>query len=121
MYDPAIWVDHFPGALTSGVDHRKLPDTRALTDACHNETVVLLKYLPPVRRAAFLAWSSLIGTRLLPGCLMAVYLLATRAQARAFTRCFAMLRGRLAGYHTWRGSLAPVSRNRTAGLSLRIQ
>lgn len=104
IYDPAVCVDHCPGELMAGTDHRGLRDTASLVDACHNETVVLLDYLPPLRRLAFLAWSAVVGTRLLPGALMAFYLLLTRGQLSAFKRCQVVLRGRRAGWRTWQAA-----------------
>lgn len=102
MYDPSVCVDHFPGELTAGADHRTLRDAASLTDASHNETVVLLSHLPPIRRLAFLAWALVVGTRLLPGILMAGFLLLTRGQPDAFVRCGTVWRGRIAGWRTWR-------------------
>lgn len=111
IYDPAVCVDHFPGPLTAGVDHRSLKDTRSLADASHNETVVLLEHLPPFRRTVFLIWSIAVGTRLLPGAMMVGYLLATRGQRDAISRCRTVWQGRLAGWRTWRSS--PVESVRT--------
>lgn len=102
LYDPAVAVDHFPGVLPGGSDHRALTDPVSLKDASHNETVVLLGYLPPLRRAGFLLWAFAVGTRLLPGALMAVYLLTTQRRAEPLWRCYLVWRGRLAGWRTWR-------------------
>ncbi len=102
VYDPAVAVDHFPGVLPGGSDHRALTDPVSLEDASHNETFVLLGYLPPLRRAGFLLWAFAVGTRLLPGALMAGYLLATRRRTDALQRCRLVWRGRLAGWRTWR-------------------
>lgn len=101
-YDPAVAVDHFPGALVAGTDHRKLRDPASLTDAAHNETVALLGYLGPLRRAAFLGWSLLVGTRLLPGILGTLYHLGTGQGGTALSRGLLVWRGRLAGWRSWR-------------------
>ena len=74
VYDPAVAVDHYPGELMAGVDHRGLADRPSLADAAHNETVAMLDYLPPLRRAVFLVWATLVGTRLLPGAVVATLL-----------------------------------------------
>lgn len=103
-YDPAVTVDHFPGNLPGMGDHRTLRDAVSLEDASHNETVVLLGYLSPLRRTAFLLWSTLIGTRLLPGGLVAIYLVLTQRTPAALLRCWVVLRGRLAGWRTWRSN-----------------
>jgi hypothetical protein len=76
----------------------------SLEDASHNETVVLLGYLNPLRRLAFLLWATLVGTRLLPGGLIAIYLVLTQRTPAALTRCAVVLRGRLAGWRTWRAT-----------------
>jgi hypothetical protein len=109
LYDPAVKVDHYPGKLMAGVDHRALTDPSSLADASHNETVVMLGYLPRFRRIAFLLWSTLVGTKLLPGGAMAVYLLVTRWQVSAINRCRIVWRGRLEGWRTWRASQREVT------------
>jgi GT2 family glycosyltransferase len=101
VYDPTVAVDHFPGVLPGGSDHRALTDPVSLEDASHNETFVLLGYLPPLRRAGFLLWAFAVGTRLLPGALMAGYLLTTRRRTDALQRCRVVWRGRRAGWRTW--------------------
>jgi hypothetical protein len=50
---------------------------------------------------AFLLWSTLIGTRLMPGSLMALFTMATRRRPEVLTRARVVLRGRLAGWRTW--------------------
>lgn len=103
-YDPAVAVDHFPGELPGVGDHRTLTDPVSLADASHNETVVLLGYLTPARRVAFLLWAALVGTRLLPGGLVAGYLLMTQGRAAVLGRCAVVCRGRLEGWRTWRST-----------------
>lgn len=104
-YDPAVAVDHFPGNLPGIGDHRALSDPVSLQDASHNETVVLLSYLTPARRVAFLLWATVVGTRLLPGGLIAVYLVITKRRASALRRCALVFRGRVAGWRTWQSNL----------------
>lgn len=110
VYDPAVAVDHFPGSLPGIGDHRTLRDVVSLEDASHNETVVLLGYLTPLRRIAFLLWATGVGTRLLPGGLVAIYLVLTQRTPAGFMRCGVVLRGRLAGWRTWR-SIRPEDRS----------
>ena len=115
VYDPAVAVDHFPGVLPGGSDHRGLTDPVSLEDASHNETVVLLGYLPPRRRVVFLLWALAVGTRLLPGALVAGYLLITQRRTNSLGRCRIVWRGRLAGWRTWRKARAaawPVGQSR---------
>lgn len=103
-YDPAVAVDHFPGELPGVGDHRALTDPVSLADASHNETVVLLGYLTPLRRVAFLLWGTLVGTRLLPGVLVAAYQLVTQRRRSALVRCAVVCQGRLDGWRTWRSN-----------------
>lgn len=116
-YDPDVAVDHFPGELPGHADHRTLADPSSLLDASHNETAVLLGYLTPARRIAFLLWATLVGTRLLPGCLVALYLVVTRLRLAPLTRCGVVLHGRLEGWRTWRGAPPRRALDRTPGVS----
>jgi cellulose synthase/poly-beta-1,6-N-acetylglucosamine synthase-like glycosyltransferase len=102
VYDPAVAVDHYPGRLPAGLDHRTLADERSLEDGAFNETVLLLDYLSFPGRVAFLAWNFCIGTRLLPGPLMALYQVLTLGTLGAWRRSAIVLRGRIAGWWAWR-------------------
>lgn len=102
-YDPAVAVDHFPGQLPSAADHRRLLDDRSLSDAAFNETVLILAHLAWPGRLAFMAWHLLVGTRLLPGLLMAVYLRAT-GRSDGWHRGSTVRRARIAGWKAWRNS-----------------
>ncbi|MHB8636593.1 MAG: glycosyltransferase family 2 protein [Fimbriimonadaceae bacterium] len=66
VYDPAITVQHFPSVRAAGDDRVTFDATTAI-DAEHNEVLTTLEYLPPNRRALFIAWRRLIGTRPFPG------------------------------------------------------
>jgi GT2 family glycosyltransferase len=115
LYDPAIAVDHFPGRLTPGADHRTLLDRQSLGDAAFNETVLILDHLAPAGRIAFLLWHLVVGTRLLPGPVMGLYLLATTGSLAGLRRAGPVLRGRLAGLAEWaRPSRAAVAPSRVS-------
>jgi glycosyltransferase involved in cell wall biosynthesis len=118
LYDPAIAVDHFPGTLPHGRDHRTLRDDRSLRDAAFNETVLLLDYLSPPGRVAFLAWSVLVGTRLLPGLMMGLYLLLTTGSLSALRRATVVRRGRWSGWRAWWRHGRPVSASRPVTVRL---
>ena len=101
VYDPAVLVDHMPAERPSG-DARSMPASWELTDAVHNETLALLEYLPPHRRAVFLAWGILIGRQRGPG-LCQVLLVALRGDpTHAWRNLVGSLRGRWAGWRTFR-------------------
>jgi hypothetical protein len=59
VYDPRIAVDHHPQPRIG--DSRTF-NARELRDAAHNQTLAVLRYLPPLRRPLFLAWGFAIGT-----------------------------------------------------------
>lgn len=62
IYDPNIGVDHYP-AQRFDEDQRENFNEIAFTNLVHNETLVLLEHLPPLRRIVFLFWAIFIGTR----------------------------------------------------------
>ena len=62
IYDPSVAVDHYP-AQRFDEDQRHNFNEIALINLVHNETLVLLEHLPPLRRAVFLLWAILVGTR----------------------------------------------------------
>jgi hypothetical protein len=102
VYDPAIAVDHHVEPRSEGDQlHRGGFTAAPLSDATHNETLVLLENLPAASRAAFMIWAVLVGTRHEPG-LAQVPRLLLRGDMRAFARCRAAIGGRLRGWGHWR-------------------
>lgn len=77
LYDPSATVTHHVEPR-SGADqfHRGAFDADALTDAVHNETLLVLEHLSPFARSAFRGWSVLAGTVDAPGMLNALRLRA---------------------------------------------
>ncbi|MDH5233327.1 MAG: glycosyltransferase [Gemmatimonadota bacterium] len=75
IYDPAVVVAHHVEPRT-GADqfHRGLFDSASLTDAVHNETLLVLEHLSPAARFAFERWAALAGTVDAPGMLNALRL-----------------------------------------------
>jgi cellulose synthase/poly-beta-1,6-N-acetylglucosamine synthase-like glycosyltransferase len=65
VYDPDVAVDHRHSAERMERDQRDA--LRKIYNHGYNETLAMLEYLPPLRRAAYLAWGFLVGTRELPG------------------------------------------------------
>jgi glycosyltransferase involved in cell wall biosynthesis len=100
VYDPAILVDHFP-APRQDYDKRKTFNARAISDAVHNETLLLLQHLSALRRAVLIVWSLVCGTRVAPG-LLCLALEARGNPGLAADRWRAALRGRIEGFQTWR-------------------
>ena len=65
IYDPDVAVDHYHPAPRLALDNA-LSVTRTY-NRVFNETLVLLEYLPPLRRLVFVLWAFLVGHRDAPG------------------------------------------------------
>jgi len=102
VYDPAVVVDHYPAARPAG-DGRMPATMAALEDEVHNETLALLDFLPPLRRAAWVLWVVLLGTRRRPGLGVSVWLLP-RGRWSAVRTLAACWRGAMAGAASWRAA-----------------
>ena len=100
IYDPRLVVDHYP-AERFDEDQRDRFDPGALSNAVHNETLVLLEYLTGFRRGAFVLWSLLVGTRSAPGLLQLVRPTVGDPGIR-FARFKAAMSGRWQGFRTWK-------------------
>jgi len=101
VYDPAIAVEHHVEPRDDGDQvHRGVFAPAPLSDATHNETLVLLENRSAAARAAYLAWAIVIGTRHEPGFAQFV-VLVLGGDRHAFARWRAALDGRLRG---WRRS-----------------
>jgi cellulose synthase/poly-beta-1,6-N-acetylglucosamine synthase-like glycosyltransferase len=72
VYDPGIGVDHFEAIRWVGQRQNDFTDMREHFDRGHNEMVFMGAFLPPLRRAAYVLWSVLCGTRASPGLVQAV-------------------------------------------------
>ena len=95
IYDPAVALDHFIAErFDEDANHRGFFNAAGLTNSVYNETLILLTHLPPLRRAAFLAWAFLVGTWGEPGPLQVPRLLARRDK-EVWSRMCATLAGRL--------------------------
>lgn len=95
IYDPAVAMDHFTGVrFDADVNHRGVFNASGVAESAYNETLILLAYLPPLRRAAFLTWALLVGTHGQPGLLQVPRLLA-RGDKDVCARLTATYAGRL--------------------------
>jgi glycosyltransferase involved in cell wall biosynthesis len=99
IYDPMVAVDHFQGKRFDE-DKRDQFNNVAVTNAVYNETLILLEYLPPIRRFAFLLWAGFVGTRSTPGFLQWLRLLPSEGLL-AGKKLLASLWGRWQGWQTW--------------------
>lgn len=112
MYDPAMVVDHMPAERPEGDDRLKVDPSRQ-ADAVHNETLALLEYLPPARRAVFVVWALTIGRSPGPGLIHAAWTSVRRPGTGSWLRLRATLRGRREGWRTYRES-SPAPSTSTA-------
>lgn len=99
IYDPRVAVDHFPGKRFDE-DQRNNFNDLAVTNAVHNETLILLEHLPPAQRIVFLVWAVLVGTRDSPGFVQGLRFLPQEGTL-AGQKCLAALRGRWQGWRSW--------------------
>lgn len=108
IYDPAIAVEHHVEPRSDGDQlHRGVFARAPLSDATHNETLVLLEHQRGAARAAFMTWAILAGTRHEPGVAQLPALLVG-GDRDAFARWRATLDGRLRGWQRWRADRAPA-------------
>ncbi|BAY23476.1 glycosyl transferase family protein [Calothrix sp. NIES-2100] len=98
IYDPQVAVDHYP-AQRFDEDQRHNFNEIAFLNLVHNETLVLLENLPPLRRGVFLLWAILVGTRDSLGLVQWFRLLPSQGQL-AGKKLWASLRGRWQGWQT---------------------
>jgi len=105
IYDPLVSVDHFWGTRHD-IDQRDRFNAVAMTDAIHNETLVLLDYLSPGRRITFLMWAVLIGHRVGPGPVQWLRFWI-KGDREISAKLRAAFKGRLEGYKTWSRSRMP--------------
>lgn len=101
IYDPAIALDHFPAQrFDADTNLRGVFNAEGIENAVYNETLILLSYLPPVRRIVYLIWASVVGTRGEPG-LAQMPRLAKLKQPNLRKRLKATQRGRMAALKTY--------------------
>jgi GT2 family glycosyltransferase len=111
VYDPAIAVEHHIEPRLDGDQlHRGAFAAAPLSDAIHNETLVLLENLDAAGRAAYMGWALLVGTRHEPGLAQTPRLLL-HGDVHAFARCRAAVAGRLRGWRRWRTGRARRAAN----------
>ncbi len=99
IYDPQIAVDHYP-AQRFDEDQRNNFNAIAQINLVHNETLVLLEHLSPLRRAIFLLWAILVGTRDCFGFVQWLRFFPSQGQL-ATRKWLASWRGRQQGWQTW--------------------
>ena len=99
IYDPKVAVAHYP-AQRFDEDQRRSFNEIALTNAVHNETLILLEHLPRANRAVFLLWAILVGTRESLGLVQCLRFLPGEGLL-AGQKLLVSWRGRWQGWRTW--------------------
>ncbi len=100
LYDPSVAVDHFPAARI-GDDQRLAPSLPALANAVHNETYVLLRWLPAWKKPIAMAYGVLVGSRRAPGPLLVLERALRGEPLRGLgARARVCARARLSAVHT---------------------
>ncbi|AFZ26770.1 glycosyl transferase [Cylindrospermum stagnale PCC 7417] len=99
IYDPSVAVDHYP-AQRFDEDQRQNFNEIALINLVHNETLVLLEHLPPIRRVVFLIWALLVGTRDSLGLIQWLRFFPSQKQLVG-KKLLASWRGRWQGWQTY--------------------
>jgi glycosyltransferase involved in cell wall biosynthesis len=101
LYDPLIAVDHNMALRHDGdINARGGFAVDSFIDSVHNETLALLGYLSPIRRAAFLAWAAALGTGESPG-LAQLLRLELKGRPQSLARWRATIVGRCAGMRSY--------------------
>ncbi|MFP4248668.1 MAG: glycosyltransferase family 2 protein [Armatimonadota bacterium] len=100
VYDPQAIVDHYPAPRHFG-HPRDSESLQAVTDLSHDYAYVMLKHLPPARRAAFWAFALLIGQHWRYGALRMLAMLPREGRT-AVMRWRAALRGLMEARKTLR-------------------
>ncbi len=98
IYDPQVAVEHYP-AQRFDEDQRNNFNEIAFINLVHNETLVLLEHLSPLRRTVFLLWAILVGTRDSLGLIQWLRFLPKQGQL-AGKKYWASLHGRWQGWQT---------------------
>jgi glycosyltransferase involved in cell wall biosynthesis len=102
IYDPLVELDHFHGQRFDE-DIRYQFNPIATGNQVHNYTLILLEYLPPIRRLVFILWAILIGTRGERGLLQTLRFIPAEG-ILSLKQLLVSLQGRWQGYQTWRQS-----------------
>jgi glycosyltransferase involved in cell wall biosynthesis len=102
LYDPAVAVDHYLSKRFDE-DQRNAFNALACGNIAHNETFILLSYLPPLRRVVYVLWALLVGVRGTPGLVQVLRFLPIE-RAIVLQRWIVVIQGRWQGWQTWQAN-----------------
>jgi glycosyltransferase involved in cell wall biosynthesis len=109
IYDPLVEIDHYQG-VRFDEDIRGQFNELAWFNEVHNDTVVLLEYLPSLRKIVFLIWTILVGTRKGFGLVQCFRFLPKEGKV-AIKKWIVSMRGRWQGWLTWLKSINTSSQS----------
>jgi cellulose synthase/poly-beta-1,6-N-acetylglucosamine synthase-like glycosyltransferase len=103
LYDPAVAVDHYPAPRFDEHGEHQRHQFRATVyrNVVHNQTLVLLEHLPPLRRLIFGFWALFVGSRDAFGLVQWIRFFPREGRL-AGLKLRVALRGRIEGWRTWR-------------------
>lgn len=104
IYDPLVSIDHYHGKRFDE-DLRGQFNKTAWFNEVHNDTMVMLGYLPPWRKTVYLVWTILIGTRRGFGIVQLLRFLPKEGSI-AGKKWLLSMQGRYKGCLTWLKNLA---------------
>ena len=99
VYDPEVSIYHFAGARFAE-DQRHQFNAGAFSNAVHNETLALLKYLPTLNQLCFWIWAIVVGNREAFGFVQLLRFLPSEGTL-ALKKWSLSVSGRWQGYQTW--------------------
>lgn len=106
IYDPQVEINHFHGKRFDE-DRRETFNSTAWFNEVHNDTLVLLNYLSPLRRIIYLLWTIAVGTRRGYGLIQLVRFLPREGNL-AVIKWLISLKGRWKGFRAWLTSSVPT-------------
>ena len=101
IYDPEIAVDHYLGQRFDEDQRVFKFNTQALTNAVHNETLILLEHFNSAQRIVYIVWAILVGTRQAFGIVQWLRFFPAERKL-ASQKLSSSFLGRWQGWQTWR-------------------
>lgn len=101
IYDPLVEVDHYHAVRLDGGQRSEQFNSAGTIAHVHNETLVLLQHLPPVRQVVFSIWAILVGSKGRRGLVQCLRFLPTEGIV-SYQKYVAAMQGRWQGWQTWK-------------------
>lgn len=101
IYDPNVLVDHYSAQRFDEDSREERFSELAALNRVHNESLILLENLSPLRRTVFILWVVLLGTRANRGLVQSLRFLPHEGLLAA-TKLLVSYQGLWEGWQTWR-------------------